>query len=121
MEKPLSAERSRPVDYRPLLTSLEQAVQAVAANECPVLLGELERLKAVLWSRLVHHNAGPPFQRVPVEQENYLTVQQVSAEFHVTPTWLYRHKKRLPHSQPSRKTLLFPAAAVRRWFASRRV
>jgi hypothetical protein len=54
-----------------------------------------------------------------VTPETFLTVQDAVERFHVTATWLYRHKKHLPHSQPSRKTLLFPERELTRWFAAR--
>jgi hypothetical protein len=53
-----------------------------------------------------------------VTPEKFLTVQDVVEQYHVTATWLYRHKRRLPHSQPSRKVLLFPAERLKRWFLS---
>ena len=52
--------------------------------------------------------------------DKWLTVGEVVAQFGVTERWLYRHKKQLPHSQPSRKMLLFPEDKLRRWFASRK-
>ncbi|MEO7859158.1 MAG: helix-turn-helix domain-containing protein [Nitrospirales bacterium] len=55
--------------------------------------------------------AGPP--------ERFLTVTEVSAQYGVTEKWLYRHKAQMPHSQPSRKILLFPEERLRKWFASR--
>jgi hypothetical protein len=52
--------------------------------------------------------------------ERLLTVEQAAAQFGVSDRWLYRHKKQLPYSQPSRKVLLFPEEKLRRWFASRK-
>ena len=52
--------------------------------------------------------------------EQWLTVEQVVSQFGVTERWLYRHKRQLPHSQPSRKVLLFPEERLRKWFASRK-
>jgi len=48
--------------------------------------------------------------------EKFLTVAEVVMQFGVTPRWLYAHKKQLPHSQPSRKVLLFPEQKLRKWF-----
>lgn len=56
----------------------------------------------------------------PASSEKFLTVEQVIAQYGVTAKWLYRHKRQLPHSQPSRKVLLFPEEKLRRWFASRK-
>ena len=56
----------------------------------------------------------------PATPERFLTVEQVIAQFGVTERWLYRHKRQLPHSQPSRKVLLFPEEKLRRWFTARK-
>lgn len=52
--------------------------------------------------------------------EKFLTVAQVVAQYGVTEQWLYRHKRQLPYSQPSRKVLLFPEERLRKWFAARK-
>jgi len=54
------------------------------------------------------------------DSERWLSVHEAAHQFHVTPRWLYRHKSQLPHSQPSRKVLLFPASKLERWFAARK-
>lgn len=105
--------------YAPILTSLEQAITEATPHECPVLLGELERLKGVAWGRIMVSHQTPVNQPVS-ELGRYLTVDEVSERFHVTAKWLYRHKRQMPHSQPSRKVLLFPEQAITKWFASRK-
>jgi hypothetical protein len=56
----------------------------------------------------------------PPVEDRWLTVQETTTLFRVSEQWLYRHKKKLPHSQPSRKVLLFPEQKLRRWFTSRK-
>jgi len=56
----------------------------------------------------------------PPPAERWLTVEQASEMFGVTPEWLKKNKKRLPHSQPSRKRLLFPELKLSRWFAAQK-
>jgi excisionase family DNA binding protein len=68
---------------------------------------------------LVLQLATPPASVESMAPERWLTVEEVADRFGVTKTWLYRHKRKLPHSQPSRKTLLFPEKALTRWFANR--
>ena len=101
-----------------LLEQLAQAVSVVDLNECPSIIGSLEQLKAMAWSRLTSAQAvsSAPAQ---VSHERYLSVEEVAERFHVTAKWLYKHKKNLPHSQPTRKTLRFPEGAIHKWFASR--
>ncbi len=102
-----------------LLAGIESAVQVVPLNDLPRLMGDLECLRAMADLRM---RAGIPQPTVPqtVGETRYLTVDEVAVRFHVTPKWLYRHKKQMPHSQPSRKVLLFPEQAVTKWFASRK-
>ena len=56
----------------------------------------------------------------PTTPERWLTVEQVVSQFGVTARWLYAHKRDLPHSQPSRKVLLFHEEKLRRWIAARK-
>jgi len=102
-----------------LLAGIESAVQAVPLTDLPRLMGDLECLRAIAELRM---RAGMPQPVVtqPVGEVRYLTVDEVAARFHVTPKWLYRHKTQMPHSQPSRKVLLFPDGPVTKWFAGRR-
>lgn len=57
----------------------------------------------------------------PADPEKYLTVTQVVAQYGVREKWLYRHKRKLPHSQPSQKVLLFPEKQLRKWFANQKM
>jgi predicted DNA-binding transcriptional regulator AlpA len=58
-------------------------------------------------------NAGPA-----VTDERLITVDEAVTQFGVSRQWLYRHKHQLPHSQPSRKVLLFPEQKLNKWFAA---
>jgi predicted DNA-binding transcriptional regulator AlpA len=100
-----------------LITSLEQVIAQTEPSACPLLLGELERLRAILWGRMLHTESAPAPQS---DNGRYLTVQEVVTRFGVTDRWLYRHKRQMPHSQPSRKVLLFPESAIQKWFAGRK-
>ena len=101
-----------------ILTSLESLVRDADHADCAALIGELEKMKALAWGKIM---LGPTVLPLPsIEPGRYLTVDEVAERFHVTPTWLYRHKKQMPYSQPSRKVLLFPEQAITKWFASRK-
>jgi hypothetical protein len=102
------------------LHSLTPQILAADPDECPALIGVLEQLKAQAWARMTSTVLLVPRTTMTMENGKYLTVSEAAERFHVTPQWLYRHKKQLPHSQPSRKVLLFPEAAVQKWFASRK-
>ena len=106
-----------------IVNELEKVTADAPVAEIPVIIGELERLKATLWARLVSGQASGNGEAQGQAQGpnggRYLKVQEVVDRFGVTARWLYRNKKKLPHSQPSRKVLLFPEAALQRWFKKR--
>ena len=102
-----------------LVAELERQIGTVNRDQCLAILGPLEQLKALVYSRLMVATAGTvQTQREPFH-EHYLTVLEVCERFHVTPKWVYQNKKHLPHSQPTRKTLRFPERAIERHFASK--
>jgi predicted DNA-binding transcriptional regulator AlpA len=101
------------------LAGLERELADATPEQLTRLIGQLEYLKAKALARLMKPAGVPERGPSPPENGHYLTVKEVAATFHVTPKWLYRHKEKLPHSQPTRKVLLFPEAAIRKWFASR--
>lgn len=102
-----------------LIQQLSQAIPQVERKECPAIIGNLEQLKALAWSRMTAAQtaSGTPAQ---VPGERWLSAKEVAERFHVTDKWLYKHKKNMPHSQPTRKTLRFPEGPIQRWFASRK-
>lgn len=109
-----------PLSLQTAMAIIEQSIATATPADCPPLVGELARLQAAAWARMMQPT--PPVPAASLAQQNgcYLTVEEVIDRFHVTARWLYRHKKQLPHSQPSRKILLFPEGAITKWFASRK-
>jgi predicted DNA-binding transcriptional regulator AlpA len=81
------------------------------------LLIGLVSIQPLLIQRAVMMGANLPAAGSP---ERFLSVGEVASQYGVTASWLYRHKRQLPHSQPSRKVLLFPEEKLRRWFAARK-
>jgi len=106
--------------YDDICAMFEEAILKAPTPDCPSLIGELERLKALVLGRMMTTQPASTAPISPVENGRYLTVEEVAARFGVTDRWLYRHKKQMPHSQPSRKVLLFPEQAITKWFASRK-
>lgn len=100
------------------LQFIEQAVSAAPLEGLPRLMGNLECLRAIADLRL--RTGTLPPSTSPMPEPCYLTVEETAERFHVAPKWLYRHKRQMPHSQPSRKVLLFPEQAITKWFASRK-
>ncbi len=108
---------------RSLISALQELAPRIAEADladCPVLAGLLEQLNATTWARIMALHTSPESKDSASDHGKYLTVEDVVERFKVTPQWLYRHKKKIPHSQPSRKVLLFPEAAIAKWFASRK-
>ena len=97
-------------------------VSMASPADLPTMIGLFARLQAQAQVRLAMMQVGQAETSPSTSHEacNYLSVQEVSERFHVTPRWLYRHKKQMPHSQPSQKVLLFPEQSITRWFASRK-
>jgi hypothetical protein len=105
--------------YQPLIEAMEKALDSLTPSDCPELAGQLERLKTMVLGRMLLAGS----VKIPQAAETavqYLSVEQAAEKFNVTPRWLYRNKKKLPHSQPSRKKLLFPEQPLRKWFAARK-
>ena len=103
-----------------IIDELAREIAQAERATCQALLGELERLKAVAWSKAIWSPALQPGHQGASASDRYLTVPEVVARFSVTAKWLYRHKRQMPHSQPSRKVLLFPEKAIEKWFAGRK-
>jgi hypothetical protein len=97
--------------------SLETLIHDADQVACATLIGELEKMKALAWGKMLYRE--PASSPLP-DAGRYLSVEEVAERFRVTSKWLYRHKRQMPHSQPSRKVLLFPEQAITKWFASRK-
>ncbi len=116
-------DQHRPrLDPSDLLGTLEREIAEVPLEKAPTLLGELERLKALLWIRMMHpspnHRCHSPIER---EADHLLTPEEAGRMLGVTPRWLYRHAKRLPFTRRiSRKVLRFSEAGLRRWLATKK-
>ena len=107
-------------------TSFEQAGNILAEallktppESMPAVIGWLGRLTAMAQLRLVSGGQIHTQPSTSVEGGKYLTVDEAAERFHVSARWLYRHKRQLPHSQPTRKTLIFPEKGIERYFAAR--
>lgn len=104
--------------YAQAIQDIEQAVKSAPVGDLPRLVGDLACLTAMADLRV--RTGMPPPSSQPVGEIRYLDATDVAQRFHVTTKWLYRHKKEMPYSQPSRKVLLFPEVAITKWFASRK-
>lgn len=56
----------------------------------------------------------------PPDQARLITAEEASGVLAVTPTWLYRHAKKLPFTRRlSQKALRFSDASLRHWQSTR--
>ncbi len=92
---------------------LEALVEAVPPDQVPDAIGELERCKAGLYSRLFNGSTVPTL-------EAHLDVEQVAALLGVSERWCYRHSRQLGGIALSGKVLRFPTSAVQRYLDRRR-
>lgn len=106
----------------PSLRELAQALDRAIAESDPaallILLGELERLKSLLWTRLVSAVApsGPPPDRGELEGLRHLTPQQVADLLSLTPAYVHElcRTRRLPAIK-SGKYWMISVPALRTW------
>jgi len=105
---------------RQAIEDIAASIHEASALECPVVIGELERLKLLIQLRMLNGSMAIVSTQPSLSSDpgQYLSVEEVVRRFHVSTKWLYRHKKQMPHSQPSRKVLLFPEKAITNWFVS---
>lgn len=81
------------------LRLVEQAIACAAPGDCPALLGQLERLRALAWGRMRegNHVQTPP---APGE-ESLLTIPEVAQRLKISAYRAYElaRQGRLPHQK----------------------
>ena len=104
-----------------ILGQLEQALENVQFEEAPLLIGELERLRARLWSRMMAPTNGNSRSPSHAEEDQWLTAEQAAELLNVNKKWLYRRASDLPFTRRlSRRKLLFSESGLRRWLETRK-
>lgn len=104
-----------------LLGALERRLCGADPPQLARLLGDLERLKATLWQRLLHATAAPlaAAPADPVDELRHLTPQQVAGLLNLKAAYVHElcRTGRLPAAK-SGKYWMIPVAGLRRWLAS---
>jgi hypothetical protein len=73
-------------------TDLARLVEEATPAECPMLCGELERLKAALWLKIATGS-----QRIgPSQPDSLLTAAQVADRLNVTTGFIYKNAPSYP-------------------------
>jgi hypothetical protein len=105
-----------------ILGQLERALESVQFEEAPLLLGELERLRARLWSRMMVPVNGNGKSQSRADEDHWLTAEKAADLLNVNKKWLYRRASNLPFTRRlSRRKLLFSESGLRRWLETRKL
>ena len=106
-------------DIAGLIASLEQAIAEASPKDAPRLLGDLERLKAFLWGRLLGSQAKGNDQ-APPDEDRLLTVKEASQMLSVSKDWLYRNASKVPFAvRLGKRHLRFSARRIERYIRQR--
>ena len=103
------------------IAGLERAAKEVDGTQAPELLGELERVKGIVWARLVAASAGTPAVSAPADQAMLILDVQAAARFlAISPTKLRRlvADGAVPSVRVGRR-LLFRRATLNRFATDR--
>lgn len=107
----MSEKVGQAMDCAPLIASLEAAVGRVEVTECPRLLGELERLKAILWTRIVTVSCGTTSNQ-PRADAILLTLPKVAKRLAISEGRAYElaRQGKLPTVKVGKYVRVEPAA-----------
>lgn len=93
---------------RAIIADLEQSIQSISTEDCPVLLGELERLKAMAWGKIVGSQASPAQSKASV----LLTMAEAAARLSIPQSRAYElaRQRKLPTVRIGKYVRVSPAA-----------
>lgn len=72
--------------------ALHRLAAGIAAEKLPELIGEIERAKAVAWSRL----AAPVPRAAAPEADRLLTIEEAAPKLGLSTSYLYKHSEEFP-------------------------
>ncbi len=104
-----------------LVARLEEALAQASPDALPEILGELERVKAGLWIRMLSGTPSKEGHKPLPPEDRLLTPKEAAHALNTTPMWVYRNSKRLPFTRKlSRKCLRFSELGLRKWMEAQR-
>lgn len=110
----------KPSPLGTFITEVENLVGKIPPDEIPGLLGDVERIRAMLWARLATPR-NPPATDGVSQADRLLDVNQAAEILNTTSRWLYRHANKLPFTRRlSRKNLKFSELGLHKWIAKRK-
>lgn len=92
----------------PELEAALKSARALASDQLPLFLGELETVRAVAWSRLTTTQA-PTTQQ---SRDELLDVDQAAGRLGISASYLYRNHQRFPFSRRVGRSLRFSALGI---------
>ena len=103
-----------------LIASPDQA-EDVPSDQIPELLGALETVKALLWSRLNTPSLPASATGDPKAPDRLLDAKEAAARLGVKTKWMYSHADRLPFTKRlGDRTLRFSEQGLTRWMETRK-
>lgn len=91
----------------PELQAVLNVARSLAPEELPRLLGELETVRAVAWSRLA-----PPAPANSQTRDEWLDVDAAASRLHMSACYLYRHHHIFPFTRKVGRSLRFSASGI---------
>jgi len=118
------------VEHTALVNTLARIIENVDLESVPSLIGDLERLQALLWTRLLgptrserSSGVGRSEAELHAEPFDWLSTASVILRFGLTERWLADHRRQLRLrgivSKPSRKATLYHARRLARLLEER--
>ena len=100
-----------------LLAHLERELAGLPPEEIPAALGELERLRALIWPRLM---AGENRSAKEPSEDRLLTVKEAAGILGTSQDWLYRNASRLPFMvRLGEAQVRFSCRGIQKWIRLR--
>jgi predicted DNA-binding transcriptional regulator AlpA len=93
-----------------------EAALALPTAEIPVVLGELERLKGLLWVRLNEPTTAPPASE---DGDRLLGVPEAAAKLGMSISTLYKTADEYPFTVRQGRRVKFSKARIERFIADR--
>lgn len=109
-------EQSGPHLTRPDLAGLGTQIQEARIEELPNLIGNLEALKAVAWSRITTANARAG---AAAHADENLSVAEAARRLGISRHYLYRHAHRFPFTVKIGRRVLFSTRGLEVWLQRR--
>jgi predicted DNA-binding transcriptional regulator AlpA len=91
----------------PELEAALKSARALASDELPRFLGELETVRAVAWSRLT--TSAPATQQ---SRDELLDIDEAAHRLGISASYLYRNHQRFPFSRRVGRSLRFSAQGM---------